>query len=297
MLLCLSTRISLSSWSLCPSPDHASLSRPFPSRASIRPRPALLDGLHRLADVPLGQVFVPDVHRRHVRELGHRGPIGAYGLHRHRFGIPRGVAVVASGDGEAGDHPLQVILERPRQGLVEVVEAEHGCRSGEAKPPKLDRCASPQSWTLKSAVGSTGQVGGHDRGRAAIEGERRDHHPAVPDRHQVGLTVEVLRDQSSTGSGRSAAGCQAAWDAGGVSVAAAAPRRPRSSTLREGSSVWVVMHVPFAGIRRHHDLRPLKLPCPHAKRVDCAGDPGGLTTSSQPWRPSCGRARHFTRFA
>ena len=36
------------------------------------------------------------------------------------------------------------------------------------------------------------EIGGHDLRRAAVEGERRDHHPPVPDRHQVGLAGEVL---------------------------------------------------------------------------------------------------------
>jgi len=36
------------------------------------------------------------------------------------------------------------------------------------------------------------QVGGHDLGRAPVEGERRDHQPAVPHRHQVGFARGVL---------------------------------------------------------------------------------------------------------
>ena len=51
-----------------------------------------------------------------------------YALHRlpgHRLGVGRGEAVVAGRDGEARRHPLQVVLERARQGLVEVVQAEH----------------------------------------------------------------------------------------------------------------------------------------------------------------------------
>jgi hypothetical protein len=65
-------------------------------------------------------------------------------------------------------------------------------RSGEAKAPKLDRWASPHSWTWRPAGGRFGEVGGHDLGRAPVEGERRDHHPAMADRHQVRLTGGVL---------------------------------------------------------------------------------------------------------
>ena len=61
--------------------------------------------------------------------------------------------VVAGGDGEARRQPLDVVLERAGQRLVEVVEVEHQARSGDANTPKFDRCASPQSCTLSPAVG------------------------------------------------------------------------------------------------------------------------------------------------
>ena len=36
------------------------------------------------------------------------------------------------------------------------------------------------------------EVGGHDRGRAAVERERRGEHPAVPDGDELGDAVRVL---------------------------------------------------------------------------------------------------------
>ena len=79
-------------------------------------------------------------------------------------------------------------------------------RSGDAKTPKFDRCASPHNWTVKPAVGCLVQVGGHDLRRAPIEGERRHHHPAVPDGHQIRLPCQVLlleqRDRVRTVGGR-----------------------------------------------------------------------------------------------
>ena len=59
-------------------------------------------------------------------------------------------------------------------------------RSGAAKPPKLDRCASPQSCTSSPVRGRAGQIGRHRVGRAAEERERRHQHPPVADRHQLG---------------------------------------------------------------------------------------------------------------
>ena len=58
-------------------------------------------------------------------------------------------------------------------------------RSGEAKAPKLARCASPHSWTSKPRRRRGGQVGGHRKRCTAVVGERRDEHPPVPDRHQL----------------------------------------------------------------------------------------------------------------
>ena len=40
-------------------------------------------------------------------------------------------------------------------------------RSGAAKIPKFDRCASPHSWTVRSGAGRAGEVGGHQVGGAA----------------------------------------------------------------------------------------------------------------------------------
>ena len=58
-------------------------------------------------------------------------------------------------------------------------------RSGAANPPKLDRCASPQSCTSQPGPRRAGEIGRHQVGRAAVERERRDQHPPVADRHQL----------------------------------------------------------------------------------------------------------------
>ena len=63
---------------------------------------------------------------------------------------------------------------------------------------------------LQAGPGRVLQVGGHDLGRAAVEGERGDQHPAVAHRHQVGLTGRILlleeRDRVGAISGRLPAG-------------------------------------------------------------------------------------------
>ena len=86
-------------------------------------------------------------------------------------------------------------------------------RSGLPKTPKFDRCASPQSWTRRLVVGVLGEVARHDQGGAAVEGERRDQHAPVADRHELGHArrglaleqgdrVRAARAQRQLGVGR-----------------------------------------------------------------------------------------------
>ncbi len=105
-------------------------------------------------------------------------------------------------------------------------------RSGEANTPKFDRCASPQHCTVRPERGVAGEVAGHDHGRAPVEGERRDEHAPVADRHELrharlGLALEQLRPDRP---GR-AAGSKTAWLDRGTSARAALPRATRSATV------------------------------------------------------------------
>ena len=45
---------------------------------------------------------------------------------------------------------------------------------------------------VQAGARRTRQIGGHDLRGAPVEGERRDAHPAMPDRHQIGLPGLVL---------------------------------------------------------------------------------------------------------
>ncbi len=135
---------------------------------------------------------VPDVERRQLRELGHRllvrlnrGPcrVAALGLAE---------AVVARRDGEARGHAHDVVLERARQGLVEVVEVEEQGALRRGERPEVRQVRVAAELNRQARPGRARQVGGHDLGRPAVEGERRHHHPPMPHRHEVGLTRRVL---------------------------------------------------------------------------------------------------------
>jgi hypothetical protein len=83
------------------------------------------DGLpDRGHDLVLVQMGVPDVQRAHLPKAGHRLAVGGHRGHRRLAGVGLREAVVAGRDREAGRHPLHVVLERPGQRFVEVIEVE-----------------------------------------------------------------------------------------------------------------------------------------------------------------------------
>ena len=153
----------------------------------------VLGGLaHRLQQLLLGQMRIPDLQAPHLGEAGHRLPIGRHRRPRHRPGVGLAKAVVPARDREAGRQPLHVILERPRQGLVEIVQAKQQLPLGRGEHPEVRQVRIPTQLHLEAGGGRAGQVGGHDLGRAPVEGERRHQHPPMPHRHQVGLPAGVL---------------------------------------------------------------------------------------------------------
>ena len=138
---------------------------------------------------------IPDAHRRHHREPGHGLPVGRHRRHRRRARVGLGEPVVAGGDRETGRHPLHVVLKRPRQGLVKVVQVEQQPPFRRGEHAEIRQVSIAAQLDIQARHRGVLQVRGHDLGRAPVKGERRDHHPAVADRHQVRLPGEVLRLQ------------------------------------------------------------------------------------------------------
>ena len=94
-------------------------------------------------------------------------------------------APIASGDSEAGHQPLDVPLERARQRLVEVIDAEDQLPVRGGEDTEVGQMRIPAQLHRQVGAGRARQVGGHQVRGAAIEGERRDQHSAVPDRDQL----------------------------------------------------------------------------------------------------------------
>ena len=128
----------------------------------------------------------------HLRELGHRLPVGPHRRQRRRARVRLGEPVVAARDREARRHPLHVVLERPGQRLVEVVQVEQQPPLGRGERAEVRQVRIAAQLGLQPGHRRVLQVRRHDLGRAPVEGERRDHHPAVAHRHQVRLPGGVL---------------------------------------------------------------------------------------------------------
>ena len=90
--------------------------------------------------------------------------------------------VVARRDREARRHPLHVVLERPGQRLVEVVQVEHQRPLGRCEHTEVREVRVAAELDVQPGRRRVLQVRGHDLRRAPVERERRDHHPPVPHR-------------------------------------------------------------------------------------------------------------------
>ena len=142
-------------------------------------------------------------------------------------------AAVAAGDGEARDEPLQVPLERAGQRLVEVVEAEDQAPVGRREGAEVGQVRVAAELRVQPRAGAAGEVGRHQVGGAAIEGERRDEHAAVADRDELRhARRRLLHEQLDRIGAMQAAAPTSPWEARGTSARAALPRAARSAGVK-----------------------------------------------------------------
>ena len=143
----------------------------------------LADQLQQLAGL---QVLVPGLQAAHPGGAPHPVPVLAHAGHDDRAPVRRGEPAVAAHDLEAGREPLDVPLPRTGQRLVEVVDVEQHPPLRGAEQAEVRQMGVAAQLHGDAGPGRAGQVGGHDRGRAPEERERRHEHPAVPDRDEFG---------------------------------------------------------------------------------------------------------------
>ena len=143
-------------------------------------------------DVVLVHARVPQVHRVHPGELGHRRPVRRRCLEVDHVALPGGQAEVATGDGEAGHEPLEVPLERAGQRLVEVVDAERQPAVGRGEAAEVGQVGVPAQLRVQARARGPAEIHRHQRSCAPEERERRHEHAPVLDRDQLGHPRRVL---------------------------------------------------------------------------------------------------------
>ena len=124
-------------------------------------------------------------------------------------------------------------------------------RSGEAKPPKFARCASPHSWASSPESG----VGARSAAMIAAAPRKKANGEVAIRPWRIG-TSSATREASSsssivTGSGRAAEGAHDAWLDRGLFTRAARPAATRCSTVSCACVVptAAVMPSPYAAAR------------------------------------------------
>ncbi len=102
------------------------------------------------------------------------------------------VTVVAGRDDETRRQALDIPVERSGKRLVEVVEIEDQTPVGRCERAEVRQVGISAALHAQCCRRRVREVPRHDPRGAAIEGERRDDHPAMPDRHQIGHARGVL---------------------------------------------------------------------------------------------------------
>ena len=192
---------------------------------------------------------VPEIEVGHPGEALDRLAVRTRHSQIDRPSLFRVEAPIPAGHGEAGHQPLHVPLERARQRLVEVVDAEHQPPIGPGETTEVRQMRIATELHVEPGPRRIGQVGRHRVRGAAEERERRHQHPPVADRHQLGhpgrsLLLQQL-DRITPIGGR-------------LPVAVSGSRRHRPRRLASGSSL-VGSQV---GYRLGLELPPVRVACP-----------------------------------
>jgi hypothetical protein len=137
--------------------------------------------LHDLVDLHAG---VPDVERRHLGEVAHRQPVRPGRGESGDAAFLLAESALAPEHGEARDQAL-VPFERAGQGLVEVVDAEDEPPVGSGEDAEVGEVRVAREVDVQSGPRRLSQVRGHQVSGATVEGERREEHAPVPNRHQL----------------------------------------------------------------------------------------------------------------
>ena len=139
-----------------------------------------------LEDAREVEARVPDLDVPHLGEIDHRLAVLTHGRRRDRTTLCIAEAALPTRDGEARCEPLDVPLERPRKGLVEVVDAEDAPTVGRREDAEVREVRVAAELRMQAGPRAVRKVRRHQVGGTTEEGERRGEHPPVADRAELG---------------------------------------------------------------------------------------------------------------
>ena len=147
-------------------------------------------------------------------------------------------ASIPTRDREARREPLHVPLERPRQRLVEVVDAEDEPPVRRREDAEVREVRVAAELRVQARSRPIREVGRHQVGGAAEEGERRSEHAPVPDRAELGQSrSRLLLEQLDRVSAHRPRLPRRRATERGSSLRAALPRAARSAGVKWGTAV------------------------------------------------------------
>jgi hypothetical protein len=129
---------------------------------------------------------VPHLEHGHVRELSHRGAVGADRPTHNPGPFFLCEAVLAPGDLKTGRQPFHVPFPRARRRLVEVVHVEEEVTFGGAEDAEVGEMCVTAELDPGPGVGRGREIRGRRKRRAAEVGEGRHQHAPVTDGDQLG---------------------------------------------------------------------------------------------------------------
>ena len=178
-------------------------------------------------------------------------------------------AAVSPCDLEARDEALHVPLERARQRLVEVVDAEHQPPVGRGEHPEVGEVRVTAELHVETGARHPCEIGGHEVGPSPVEGEGRDEHAPVADRDELGhprlrLLLEQIDGRASL-CRRLPRGMRGARDLGARRLAPrrALGRREMLDPTRASRTYLVHLGIRWSDVGSHGET-PLSATAPVA---------------------------------
>src|SRR5215831_3738037 len=142
---------------------------------------------------------IPRIQHWRLRVFGHLFPVAACSPPTRLAAIGSAEAIRAAGDHKARDKTLDVPFPRRDCCFVEIIDVENELALGRGEATEVQQVTIAAGLHIHAGHWGPGKIAGHDCSGAAIERERRDHHPAVAQGNEIGQPALVGGDQQRDG--------------------------------------------------------------------------------------------------